>query len=111
MQSPQLHHEPSRRHFMGATAASAATLAAISQPLHAGAFAAGSDLLKVGLVGCGGRGTGAAEQALNADPSTELVAIGDIFEDATERARRTLTRMFNQAGGAPRVTVSDDTCY
>ncbi len=59
------------------------------------AFAGGSDLLKVGLVGVGGRGTGAAEQALNADPATELVALGDVFEDAVARGRRQLSRQFN----------------
>ena len=111
MQTTPSLTEPSRRNFLGATAVGCATLTAISMPLHAGAFAAGSDLLKVGLVGCGGRGTGAAEQALNADPGTELVAIGDIFADSAERGRRSLTRMFNKDGVTPRVTVSDDTCY
>lgn len=111
MQTTPLQTESSRRSFLAASTAGAVTLAAISNSLHAGAFAGGSDLLKVGLIGCGGRGTGAAEQALNADPGTELVAIGDIFEDAAERGRRTLTRMFNKEGVTPRVTVSDDTCY
>jgi len=40
-----------------------------------------ADTLKVGLIGCGGRGTGAANQALNADSNTVLVAMADIFED------------------------------
>jgi len=40
-----------------------------------------SGRLKVGLVGCGGRGTGAAEQALNADPGVILWAMGDMYED------------------------------
>jgi myo-inositol 2-dehydrogenase/D-chiro-inositol 1-dehydrogenase len=39
------------------------------------------DTLKVGLVGCGGRGTGAAKQALKADPNVVLHAVGDIFKD------------------------------
>jgi len=42
--------------------------------------------LKVGLVGCGGRGTGAANQALSADPNVELVALGDLFPDQIERS-------------------------
>ncbi|MCA9008701.1 MAG: Gfo/Idh/MocA family oxidoreductase [Planctomycetaceae bacterium] len=111
MQNTATPSEPSRRDFLAATAVGAASLTAVSSSLHAGLFASGSDLLKVGLIGCGGRGTGAAEQALNADPATELVALGDIFEDATQRARRSLTRMFNKAGASPRVTLSDDTCY
>jgi predicted dehydrogenase len=41
-------------------------------------------LLRVGLVGCGGRGTGAASQALQADPNVQLVALGDAFADKIE---------------------------
>ena len=45
------------------------------------ASAAGNDApLKVGLIGCGGRGTGAAGQALNADANVTLTALGDVFE-------------------------------
>ncbi|WP_236974694.1 Gfo/Idh/MocA family protein [Membranihabitans maritimus] len=43
-------------------------------------------VLKVGLVGCGGRGTGAAAQAMNADPDVELIAMGDIFPDKLENS-------------------------
>ena len=67
-----------RRNFLATTALSAAAVAAVPATLNAGAYAGGSDLLKVGLVGAGGRGTGAAEQALNADPGTELVALADV---------------------------------
>ncbi len=38
------------------------------------------DTLKVGLIGCGGRGSGAALQALSADKGTVLTAVGDVFE-------------------------------
>ena len=40
-----------------------------------------SDTLKVGLIGCGGRGSGAALQAINSDPNVVLTAMGDIFRD------------------------------
>ena len=46
--------------------------------------AAGSSTIKVGLVGCGGRGTGAAEQALTADSGVKLVAMADAFQDRLE---------------------------
>ncbi len=46
-----------------------------------GAHAGGSDVLRIGLVGCGGRGTGAAADALQADPNVQLVAMADLFED------------------------------
>ncbi len=42
--------------------------------------------LKIGLIGCGGRGTGAAHQALSADPNTVLWAIGDMFESQIPKA-------------------------
>jgi myo-inositol 2-dehydrogenase / D-chiro-inositol 1-dehydrogenase len=67
-----------RRDFVRAAAAvTAATFAG-------GVHAAGSDTIRVGLVGCGGRGTGAAGQALKADPKAKLVAMGDVFADAID---------------------------
>ena len=48
---------------------------------HQGVHAAGDDILKVGLIGCGGRGTGAATQALMADSRVKLTAMADVFED------------------------------
>ena len=52
--------------------------------LNSGLFAAGSDQLKVGLVGCGGRGTGAAGEALQADSQSKLVAVADLSKEAIE---------------------------
>lgn len=45
-----------------------------------------TNALKVGVIGCGGRGTGAAAQALNADPNNELTAVADLEEAIVERA-------------------------
>lgn len=57
-----------------------------------GAMAAGSsNTLKVGLIGCGGRGTGAAAQALRADPDVVLTAMGDVFADRLEQSLKSLT--------------------
>ena len=60
--------------------------AALLGSASAGAYAAGSDTLKVAVVGCGGRGTGAARQALNADTGVEIVALADAFEEELRRA-------------------------
>jgi len=49
--------------------------------LERSAFAAGSDTLKVALIGCGGRGSGAADQALSTSGGVKLVAMADVFED------------------------------
>lgn len=68
---------PSRRQFMRESAAMAAAGVGIASRAYAG----GSDVLRVGLIGCGGRGSGAAANALQADPQVKLVAMGDVFAD------------------------------
>ncbi len=50
-------------------------------------------VLKVGLIGCGGRGTGAAAQALMADPNVVLTAMGDVFEDRLVSAHAELIKI------------------
>ena len=74
----------SRRGFLK-TSSTAALAGSLAMPLiftsKSGAASPG-DPLKVGLIGCGGRGTGAAAQALKADPNVQLFAIGDAFEQA-----------------------------
>jgi predicted dehydrogenase len=78
-----------RRDFLKTTAATASTLALANAPL---VHAASGDTLKIGLIGCGGRGTGAAEQALQADPNVKLWAIGDAFRNRLESGFATLRR-------------------
>ena len=72
---------PSRRRFLKQSAAAVSSVMAANLRIARSAHVAGSDLLRVGLIGCGGRGTGAAVQALSADPNCKLVAMGDAFED------------------------------
>jgi len=80
-----------RRRFMKATTgAVVASSAATAVPKSA--HAAGSDVIKIGLVGCGGRGTGATKQALAADKGNRLVAMGDAFADRLEGSLGTLGR-------------------
>jgi predicted dehydrogenase len=54
------------------------------------AFAAGSDTIRVGLVGCGGRGTGAANNAVSSADGVELVAMGDLFKDRLDGSKGSL---------------------
>ncbi len=77
---------PSRRTFLTQTAATVAAATALVPNAHA----AGGDTLRVGLVGCGGRGTGAAEQALKADKNVKLVAMADAFMDRLDESLSTL---------------------
>jgi predicted dehydrogenase len=74
----------SRRDFLKASTA----LAVAATGVHAG----GSDVLRVGLIGCGGRGTGAAAQALKADPGVRLYAMADAFEDRIQSSLATLQK-------------------
>ncbi len=74
----------------GGAVLGAAALANAAQPAFRGFHQSGSSVLRVGLVGCGGRGTGAASQALRADPNTELVCVGDAFRDHAEQALASL---------------------
>ncbi|MEK6237933.1 MAG: Gfo/Idh/MocA family oxidoreductase, partial [Planctomycetales bacterium] len=92
--SPQ---DPSRREFMKKSTAAALSGGALAS-LSVGVHAAGDDLLRVGLVGCGGRGTGAARQALSADKNVKLVAMGDAFSDRLEGSLSTLKRREEIAG-------------
>lgn len=87
----------SRRDFLTASAAAVA----LAPSLHA----AGNDLLKVGLIGCGGRGTGAAGQALLADKNVKLVAMADAFED---RLTKSLNDLLAKKEVAAKVNVKPD---
>ncbi len=66
------------------------------------------EILRIGLVGCGGRGTGAAAQALMADHNTELVAMGDLFDDHLLKSYGALKEIDEVAD---RVRVPDEHKY
>ncbi len=89
----------SRRGFIksSAVAAVGASLVVNSQSTRM-VHAAGDDTLKVGLVGCGGRGRGSAIQALSADPHTQLVALADAFGDQIEKALEIFQRTGDISG-------------
>jgi predicted dehydrogenase len=79
----------SRRDFVRS---SAAATAGMVLPVP-GAFASGSDTIRVGLVGCGGRGTGAARDSLRGSTGVELVALGDVFPDRLDSCRENLAKL------------------
>jgi predicted dehydrogenase len=88
----QEHVEPgtSRREFLKASTAAVAGGALAAE--LTGAYAGGSDVLRVGLIGCGQRGTGAAAQALKADKAVKLFAMADAFEDRLQSSLATLKK-------------------
>ena len=91
---------PSRRDFIRASGI-AVVAAAVATPRVA--RAANSETLRVGLIGCGGRGTGAAVEALRADKNTRLVALADAFDDRIESA----LNKFKNAEVSDRITVDE----
>ena len=76
----------SRRTFLKASAAGTLGLMASSNFAYAG----GSDVLKVGLIGCGGRGTGAARDAVVSAEGVEITAMGDLFENRLDASMQNL---------------------
>ena len=95
-----------RRDFLRTSTVAASAAAIGTLDLSRSAYAAGSDIIKVGMIGCGGRNSGAGAQALAADPGARLVAMCDIFRDRVEGARAAI----KQARGA-QVTVEDSQCF
>jgi predicted dehydrogenase len=84
--------EPSRRTFLKTSSALVAGSAAANLLVSRAAHAAGSDVLKIGLVGCGGRGTGAVDNAFAADPNAKLTAVADAFADRTQASLEQLRK-------------------
>jgi len=93
----------SRRDFIKASAAvSIGTLGMTSR-----VFAAGSDTIRVGFIGCGGQGTSNAIDCLKSSDGVELVAMADIFQD---RVDHSMARML-KAGVGDRVKVNNDRIF
>jgi predicted dehydrogenase len=95
----------SRRSFLKTTAAASA--AAMLGGIASCAYAAGSDTIRIGLVGCGGRGRGAAMDALHSSKGVELVALGDLFPDQMEAAKKGL----KEGDAGAKCTFTDDSCF
>lgn len=95
---------PSRRQFLRDVAAVAAAGTAGGLLRAPAVHAAGSDALRIGLIGCGGRGSGAVANALTSRPSARLVALGDVFQERLESSHDRL----RQQDFAPQVQVASD---
>src|SRR5271168_135370 len=96
----------SRRGFLMSSTAATFGIGMLSN-----AHAAGSDTIKVGLVGCGGRGSGAAEdicKAAGTSYSIKLHALGDIFEDNLKNGR---DKIRDNEHCKEKFDVSDERCF
>jgi len=93
----------SRRDFIKASAAvSLATVASGGSRI----FAAGSDKIRVGLIGCGARGTGAAVNCVESTTGVEIVAMADLFQDKLDKSLARLSRKVDD-----KVTVTEETSF
>ncbi|MBI3467926.1 MAG: Gfo/Idh/MocA family oxidoreductase [Planctomycetes bacterium] len=98
----------SRREFLHSST-SAAVGGALAAQIAFPAVVSGvgtNDTLKIGLVGCGGRGTGAAAQALKADRNAAVTAMGDVFEDQLQSSLELLRKE-----SPDQVKVTSDRCF
>jgi hypothetical protein len=96
----------SRREFLKASVLVGSALAApavLPGPLFA---KENTDTLSVGLIGCGGRGSGAASEALNTDKNVVLTATGDAFEDQLHKSLQDL-----QQAHPDKVKVTPEKCF
>lgn len=89
-----------------ASCASTGSVAGIdySSPLVLRNQAPDGPVLKAGVIGCGGRGTGAAVNFVDAGPNLEIVALGDVFQDQLDKSRQSL----KQARG---IEIADENCF
>jgi myo-inositol 2-dehydrogenase/D-chiro-inositol 1-dehydrogenase len=80
-----------RRSFIQSSSLATGAVLAGGLAAEKAAHAQGSDLIKIALVGCGGRGTGAAAQALSTKGNVQLVAMADAFPDRLEGSLNNIT--------------------
>ena len=99
-------HGKSRREFVKQSSMIAGSLLAAPLLSRANFFSGADDTIKIALIGCGGRGTGAATQALSTKQNLKLVAMADAFKDRLDGAYKELTSGENF--DAKRVDVPED---
>ena len=99
----------SRRKFMRRSTA-AVLSGAVAQNLAPRVYASGNEEIKIALIGCGGRGTGAAVQALSTEGPVKLWAMADAFPDQLERSYQLLVKggRFSRSPGAGSQTAKVD---
>ena len=98
-----------RRKFLSKTATyTGVGLLTSTLPIQASAYVAGADEITVALIGCGGRGTGAAAQAIQSDPTVRLVAMADVFDDQLQNSYKGLSAKFSSSG---QIKVNRETMF
>jgi len=97
-----------RRQFVKQSTLLAGGVLAAPMLSRANFFSGADDTIKVALIGCGGRGTGAALQALSTKQNVKLVAMADAFRDRIDRSYKTLTSDDHGASIKDRIDVPEE---
>lgn len=110
----QMRASVSRRQFIQSSAASLAALGVVGGRL----YAAGSDKIRVGLVGCGSRGVGAVRNCVDSSPNVEITALADLFQDRIDACLATIKKDGDKDWSssqpwkhADKVKVTRETCF
>jgi len=103
MASKPINSNSSRRDFLKTSAAVSLGLLGTT---GSSVFAAGSDTIRVGLIGCGARGTGAALDCVQSTPGVQITAMADVFSDKLDSSLANLSRTVDD-----RISVTSDSCF
>ena len=95
---------PSRRDFVKQTSILAGGIVAAPFLSRANYFSGADDVIKIAVVGCGGRGTGAARQALLSKQNVKIVAMADAFRDNLDNCYKSLTAEGDNESAASKST-------
>jgi myo-inositol 2-dehydrogenase/D-chiro-inositol 1-dehydrogenase len=98
----------SRRDFVKQTSLAAGGILAIPILSKANYFSGASDVIKIAIVGCGGRGTGAAVQALSTKQNVQLVAMADAFRDRLDTSYKNIGEALKENGLEKKLQVKEE---
>ena len=104
MKNKNLQSEKSRRSFIKKTSTIASGLLAVPLSIEGMANVYGNKKLKLSLIGCGGRGSGATVQGLTADENVELIAMADAFRDRIDMSLKGIQEHFD---GSKKISVKE----
>lgn len=108
MQQPKPFNNNQRRDFVKTAGLASGAILAAPLLSNANFYSGASDAIKVALIGCGGRGTGAAVQALRSKQNVKLVAMADAFRDRIDSAYKAITGDLSEAGISGDITKMID---
>ena len=102
------NNSQSRRDFVKQTSLAAGSLIALPVLSKANYFSGSNDVIKIAMVGCGGRGTGAAVQALSTKQNVQLVAMADAFRDRLDSSYKNIGEALEEVGLDKKLQVKEE---